>query len=48
MCLNAKILIIEDDADYLERILTRLNKKGYQSIQSVTNVSDAIIVKQIR
>jgi CheY-like chemotaxis protein len=42
MCLTAKILVIEDDPDYLERILTRLNKKGYQFITDVNNVTDAI------
>ena len=35
MCLTAKILVIEDDPDYLERILARLNKKGYQAITAV-------------
>jgi DNA-binding response OmpR family regulator len=42
MCLTAKILVIEDDPDYLERILTRLNKKGYQAITSVTTNVAAI------
>lgn len=42
MCLTAKILVIEDDCDYLERILARLNKKGYQAITSVNTVTDAI------
>lgn len=27
--LNTRILVVEDDGDYLERILTRLDKKGY-------------------
>lgn len=42
MCLTAKILVIEDDSDYLERILTRLNKKGYQAVTPVATVTDAI------
>lgn len=42
MCLTAKILIIEDDPDYLERILTRLKKKGYEAITSVNTVEAAI------
>lgn len=42
MCLTAKILIIEDDSDYLERILTRLKKKGYEAITSVNTVEAAI------
>jgi DNA-binding response OmpR family regulator len=29
---NVRILVVEDDKDYLPRIISRLGKKGYQSI----------------
>ena len=42
MLLNAKILVIEDDSDYLETIIRRLKKKGYLTIESVSTLSSAI------
>ncbi len=42
MCLTAKILVIEDNPVYLQGILTRLDKKGYQAVTSVATVRDAI------
>lgn len=42
MHLTAKILVIEDEKEYLDRILSRLDKKGYQSVKSVTTVSEAM------
>ncbi len=38
---QAKILIIEDDSDYLQRILERLKRKDYQSIDTANNLHDA-------
>lgn len=42
MYLTAKILVIEDEKEYLDRILSRLHKKGYQSVTHVMTVSQAM------
>ncbi|MDM8566473.1 putative DNA binding domain-containing protein [Candidatus Halobeggiatoa sp. HSG11] len=38
---NIRILVVEDDKDYLPRIIERLTKKGYQGIDTANNETEA-------
>ncbi len=38
---NVRILVVEDDKDYLPRIIERLSKKGYQAIDIANNEKEA-------
>jgi len=38
---NVRILVVEDDKDYLPRIINRLTKKGYQGIDTASNETEA-------
>jgi CheY-like chemotaxis protein len=38
---NVRILVVEDDKDYLPRIIERLTKKGYRGIKTANNETQA-------
>ncbi len=38
---NVRILVVEDDKDYLPRIISRLTKKGYQGIDTANDETEA-------
>jgi CheY-like chemotaxis protein len=42
MCLTARILVIEDNNNWMDRILNGLKKKGYKTVTGVATVTDAI------